>query len=126
MTKIGETFIVSSFFSYHYVLEMPNKTGVEVPIGRQICEGIHDTGFANATFDNKCIQDIPAELQIYAENIYAEINNKIAQITNMLPRELDILPKGGRQKKGLFDGLGTVLAYVNGITTESELTKLEL
>jgi len=44
MTKIGETFFVSSSFSYYFVFEMPNKTGVEVPIGRQICLGNHDTG----------------------------------------------------------------------------------
>jgi len=62
---------------------MPNKTGVEVPQGRLIYEGTHDKGFANSAFDNRCKKDIPAELQIYAENIYAEINNKIAQITNM-------------------------------------------
>jgi len=34
MTKIGETFIVSSKFDYHFVLEMPNKTGVVVPEDR--------------------------------------------------------------------------------------------
>jgi len=48
VTKIGETFIVSSSFAYHFVLEMPSKTGVEVPIGRQICMGNHETGFENA------------------------------------------------------------------------------
>jgi len=125
MTKIGETFIVSSSFSYHFVLEMPNKTGVEAPPGQQICLGTHDRGFANATFDNRCIRDIPAELQIYAENIYWEINNKIDQITNMLPREIDILPKGRGKKRGLFNGLGNILAYVTGIATENDLNKLE-
>jgi len=74
---IRETFIVSSSFSYHYVLEMQTKMGVEVPISRQICEGTHDTGFANATFDNRCIRDIPAELQIYAKNIYAVIKKNL-------------------------------------------------
>jgi len=87
--------------------------------------GHHDTGFANATFDNRCIQDIPAELQIHAENIYFEITSKIDQITNMLPREIDILPRVGGKKRGLFDGLGNLLAYVTGIATESEYTKLE-
>jgi len=125
MTKIGETFIVSSTFSYHFILEMPNNTGVEAPIGRPICEGVHDTGFVNASLDNRCIRDIPAELQIYAENIYADINNKISQITNMLPRELESLPKGGKQKKGLFDGVWRLLAYVTGKATESDLTRLE-
>jgi len=57
MNKIGETFIVSNSFAYHFVLEMPNKTGVEAPPGRQICVGVHSTGFANATFDNRCIRD---------------------------------------------------------------------
>jgi len=125
MTKIGETFIVSSSFSYHFVLKMQNKTGVEVPIGRQICMGNHDRGFANTTLDNRCIRDIRAELQIYAENIYYEINNNIDQITNMLPREINILPRGRGKKRGLFDGLGNLLAYVTGIATENELTKLE-
>jgi len=81
--------------------------------------------FANATFDNRCIRDIPAELQIYAENIYYEINTKIDQITNMLPRELDIVPKGRGIKRGLFDGLGSLLAYVTGVATENDLKKLE-
>jgi len=121
MTKIGETFIVSSSFSYHFALEMQNKTGVEVPIGCPICEGVHDTDFVN----NRCIRDIPAELQFYAEKLYADINNKIAQITNMLPWELESLSKGGIQKKGLFEGVGRLLAYVTGIATESDLTRLE-
>jgi len=87
ITKIGETFIISSSFAYHFVLEMPNKTVVEVPVGRQICMGNHDTGFANATFDNRCIRDIPAELQIYAENIYSEINYKLIKSKICCPGE---------------------------------------
>jgi len=100
MTKIGDTFIVSSSFSYHFVLEMPNKTGVEVHIGRQSCMGNHAMGVANATFDKRCIRDIQAELQIYAENIYFDINNKIYQITNMLLWEIYILPRGGEKYGG--------------------------
>jgi len=125
MTKIGETYIVSSKFDYHFVLEMPNKTGVLVPRGRHICVGNNYTGFANATFDNRSIRDIPAELQIYAENIYHDMNRKIDQIIDMLPREIDILPKAGNKKRGLFDGLGNILAYVTGIATEGDLNVLE-
>jgi len=87
--------------------------------------GNHDTGFANATFDNRCIRDIPAELQIYAKNIYYEINSKIDQITNMLPREIDILPRVGGKKRGLFNGVGNLLAYVTGLAIDTELNKLE-
>jgi len=104
---------------------MPNKTGVSAPRGRQICVGNNDTGFANATFDNRCIRDIPAELQIYAENIYHDINRKIDQIIEILPREIDILPKAGNKKRGLFDALGNVLAYVTGIATAGDLNLLE-
>jgi len=43
MTKIRETFIVSSSFDYHFVLEMPSKIGVEAPPGRLICMGNYDT-----------------------------------------------------------------------------------
>jgi len=125
MTKIRETYIVSSKFDYHFVFEMPNKTGVTAPMGRQICVSNHDTGFANATFDNRCIRDIPAELQIYAENIYYDIKCKIDQIIEMLPREIDVFPKAGTKKCGLFDAIGNVLAYVTGIATESDLNLLE-
>jgi len=85
---------------------MPNKTRVMAPPGRQICVGVHDTGFANATFDNRCIRDIPAELQNYAEHIYHEINGKIDQITNMLPREIDILLRGEEKKTRLVQQFG--------------------
>jgi len=125
MTKIWETYIVSSKFDSHFVLEMPNKTGVSAPRGCHICVGNNDTSFANATFDNRCIRDIPAELQIYAENIYHDINRKIDQIIDMLPREKDILPKAGNKKRSLFDGLGNILAYVTGIATEGDLNILE-
>jgi len=104
MTKIGETFIVSSSFAYHFVLEMPNKMGVEAPPGRQICVGVHDTGYANTTFDNRCIRDIPAELQNYAKHIYKEINSKIDQITNMLPLEIYVLPRGGHKNASCLMG----------------------
>jgi len=43
----------------------------------------------------------------------------------MLPRGIDILPRVGGKKHGLFDGVGNLLAYVTGIATGNDLNKLE-
>jgi len=59
------------------------------------------------------------------KNIYHDINRKIDQIIDMLPREIDNLPKTGNKKRCLFDALGNVLAYVTGIATEGDLNLLK-
>jgi len=84
-------------------------TGVVRPIDRPICKGGEGPGFVNYTVDSRCVSDIAAELQIYTDNIYTDINNKMDQIESMLPPELESIPKGGRKKKGLFDGVGRLL-----------------
>jgi len=43
----------------------------------------------------------------------------------MLHREIDILPRVGGKKHGLFDRVENLLAYVTGIATKNELNKLE-
>jgi len=105
---------------------MHNKTEVGKSIDCPICKGDDQPEFVNATVDNRCVNDIAAELQIYTNNIYIDkINNKIEQITSMLLPEIGSIPMGRRRKKGLFDGVGRLLSFITGVATDGDLIKLQ-
>jgi len=127
MTRLGSTHVVTSSFSYNFILHLPAKnTSQHVPLVPG-CVGWLPI-YNNGTMDTRCangIKHIREALQSYRGDMYKEIKIKIEQIYNMLPPDLDIQPGGGRSKKGLFNLAGDLLFYITGVATKTDLQSLQ-
>jgi len=127
MTRLGRTHVVTSSFSYNFILQLPSHNTSQVAPLLPGCVGWIEV-YNNGTMDVWCasgIKLIREALQSYRGDTYREIHEKIEQIYNMLPPELDIQPAEGRRlKKGLFNFAGEILSYITGVATQSELTGL--
>jgi len=121
MQAIGKVYIMGSSFSYDVVIDLPNIEFLQKPEAFSHCtvpKGV-DIRLSKCDVD---INSIRIGLQAYNEAIYTEVNEKIAQIFQMLPLEY-----GNRTslKRGIFDGLGIALKWVGGVATSGDLSLLQ-